>query len=449
MYEKYVWKPKEPVASMRLNNMEQGIENALTKESDIEMQKISSIDKQSLTGMTSGWVVFSGSKNKYIDGTVVSTLDPTNVNSGLMSPIFDSDNEHVKIDLQGIAETVPALTIQLVFRVGTTWNYEKKVTFEIAEDRRFDYQFQFSATWYKIYKNANAFRVLINNGSGVPSAGTITMTKLEVIEQDIEQLSIYDPYLVNILQKIDARLPLTHDDKELSYPFISSVDKKFKIRVDDNGVLSTLSTLPKKALFMGNSLLLGINQGTHGTERFGMCASSSKADFFGLTKQAILAKNPDATFTKLHVGALETGTKESDFTSYMTTNDTYFESDLDLIVLQIGDNLNTTERIDNFVNIFPELIKQLETKSPNARVVMAATYFGNVVQPIMSNLAYKYGVEIVPLGDLNTLDNRATKGMTITFDDGTTTTADDSWITHPGDNGHKLIAERIIKQLNM
>lgn len=450
VYEKTNWKSGDIISSEKLNNIESGIENSLTNESQIGLQKVVNSAKESLTGMTSGWALFSGSTIAYSNGSVVATLSSTNANSGLLAPIFKSNNNNVKVTIEGELSGLSTIAMQLGYQnTANAWKYDRKATITPESDGKFTYIFEFDAPWYAVYNDAKAFRILINNGSGAASAGTIKITKLSIIEQDIEQLSIYDPNLVNILGKIDARLPMNSDNEDTLFPFISHVGKKFKICINNAGELRTIQTIPNKVLFMGNSLLLGINQGDHGAINFGMCASSSKNDYYYYTTEAIKEKNNTAIFSKLHVGALETGTKQSDYDSYMSTNSDVFSSDLNLIILQIGDNVNTEERRNYFKMIYPQLIRDLSKKCPDSRIVTVGAFFGSVMQPVLNQLSQDYGTELVPLVDLNVTVNQGSKGMTITFDDGTTTTANDSWITHPGDKGHKLIAERIIKQLNM
>lgn len=450
MYEKHTWKTGDKITAEKLNNIENGVGSSLTPESEIGLQKIVSSEKQSLTGMTSGWALFSGATIAYSDGSVVANLSGTNANSGVLTPIFKSNNNHIKITVEAKITGVSAIAVQLGYQnSANTWKYDRKATIPTETDGEFSFSFEFDGPWYGVYNDAKAFRILINNGTGTATTGVIKVTSLSVIEQDIEQLSIYDSKLTTILGNIDSRLPMDSDDKELSFPFISHVGKKFKININSKGELSTLPTIPSKVLFMGNSLLLGINQGDHGEINFGMCASSSKADYYYHVTKAIKEKNNTAVFDKLHVGTLETGTKQSDYNAYMNANANQFSSDLDLIILQIGDNVNTDERRNYFKLIYPQLLKDISIKCPIARVVIVGAFFGSVMHPVLNQLSNEYGTELVPLVDLNVTTNQGVKNMVITFDDGFTTTADNSWITHPGDKGHKLIAERIIKQLNM
>ncbi|MGM0217651.1 hypothetical protein [Enterococcus sp. AZ126] len=450
MYEKHVWGPKEEIASALLNNIENGVENSLTTESELGLQKVVNTEKESLTGMTSGWALFAGATIAYSKGSVIATLSSTNANSGMLAPIFKSNSNFLKVSIEAEVTGIDSATVQLGYQnSANSWKYDRKGTVAAESGGKINYSFEFDAPWYAVYNDAKAFRILVNNGTGTANAGTIKITVLTIVEQDVEQLSIYDPSLTNILGNIDARLPKKSDDQQISFPFISHVGKKFKMNVNDIGELSAVPTIPNNVLFMGNSLLLGISQGDHGVSNFGMCASSSKADYYHHVTEAIKEKNSAVAFNKLHVGTLETGTKQSDYDAYMTANANQFSADLDLIILQIGDNINTEERRNYFKTIYPKLLRDLIFKCPNARIVTVGAFFGSVMQPILNELSNEYGAELVPLVDLNVTVNQGSKGMTITYDDDTTIIANDSWITHPGDKGHKLIAERIIKQLNM
>lgn len=73
-------------------------------------------------------------------------------------------------------------------------------------------------------------------------------------------------------------------------PMITSPNgTKFRLLVDNNGNLSTVSNIPKRVAVFGNSIL------SHPwLKGMGMAASAPDKDYFTLVKNYILSKNPSA-----------------------------------------------------------------------------------------------------------------------------------------------------------
>lgn len=96
------------------------------------------------------------------------------------------------------------------------------------------------------------------------------------------------------------------------------------------------------------------------------------------------------------------------------------------------------------------MISNIKSKSPNARIIWVDGWFNaKYTHDTIIKCCKKWCIPNVYISDLNTVSNQQTKGATITFDDGSTITAPDNYITHPGNNGFELIAERIIDVLDM
>jgi hypothetical protein len=68
---------------------------------------------------------------------------------------------------------------------------------------------------------------------------------------------------------------------------------------------------------------------------------------------------------------------------------------------------------------------------------------------MLSALSRKWAFPIVDIRDLNVTDIQSFSGAEYTLEDGTKAIVKDGWITHPGDEGMKKIAERIIDAIDM
>ena len=116
--------------------------------------------------------------------------------------------------------------------------------------------------------------------------------------------------------------------------------------------------------------------------------------------------------------------------------------------MQIGDNVGTDIRIKTFKDNFKILIEKIKAESPNARILLVGVWYGNNgLSDFIQQTAQDTGCEFVPIFSLNNYDNRAKVGDTITFNNGSTMTVPAKYASHPGDKGHKEIADAILAQL--
>lgn len=335
------------------------------------------------------------------------------------------------------------------------WHYTDNKT--ISSNTNFE--FVFDANYYKIYQSATKFRILIrpkNNALGV-----LTINSLEVNEiSDFELNELYDynfkEMMNNVFNHISGGGAQVSDNKFLTSPN----GDNFILNVNNNGVLSAINTTPNKVLFMGNSLLLGMNSSSSNKNYiYGMCASSPSKDYFYYVKQAILDKNNNCEFSKVHGAQFEQLATGSSFATLWNTTPNYytgeplsasFTSDLDLIIIQISDNINTEDRRNAFTQNADTFMNYVRTASPNARIIWVDGWFGySNTHSLIMNVCKKWNIENIAINDLHTTNNEGYSGQTYINGNGETATVSDNWITHPGDNGMESIANRIIETLNM
>jgi hypothetical protein len=207
----------------------------------------------------------------------------------------------------------------------------------------------------------------------------------------------------------------------------------------------------RNVLFIGNSLLLGLEC------RYGMCSSSPRNDYFYHVSQAISAEFPDCTFHKLHGSPIEHAETPEAFeeafykTENFYTKRPFVESltpDLDLIILQISDNVNTDAKIETFHKTAPLLLERMRKLCPHAEIVWVyGWYHKRQLNALLSRLFEDYDVEPADIRPLRYRANEAPHGQLYESIDGTKKVASDLWITHPGDNGMRMIGEMIVSIL--
>lgn len=230
--------------------------------------------------------------------------------------------------------------------------------------------------------------------------------------------------------------------------FRGNDNKFYKLQVI-NGKLSVDNVVPSNVVIIGNSL-------TSNTGLIGMNASDANHDYYHYVTEYIKSKNPNVQINpRTNVSSWEsvdttppTADREKVF------NDTIkplLSADTDLVIIQLGDNVNNDVRMSTLLNDAKELLQEIKSVSPKAEIYWVYGWFGGYdqVQTPIQNACNAEGATGINIADLNTKDNQGTMGSTFTGLDGKTYTVTDPGVAaHPGDKGHKAIADRIINNFD-
>lgn len=226
-------------------------------------------------------------------------------------------------------------------------------------------------------------------------------------------------------------------------PMITSPNgKKFRLIVDNDGNLSTASSIPNRVVIFGNSIL------SHPwLKGMGMAASAPDKDYFTIVKNYILSKNASAVVERGN-GA----DWESDPNNRRSTFDTKMKksltADTDIVILQFGDNLNTDEKRKNLETDIPNLVNWIRTSSPKCLIYWVGIYYASPefverIKRICSTIGvtfvdiYQYSKDAKYKSEMNKV---------LRLPDGSNYTITNPGVaSHPGDLGHKAIADEIIK----
>lgn len=226
----------------------------------------------------------------------------------------------------------------------------------------------------------------------------------------------------------------------------SSSGQKFILMVDNNGNLMAKSSVPTNVVVVGNSL-------TYNWGNFGLAASNPTLDWYAHVKDYILGVNPKAVFNRFGLGDWESSTSTAD-------RDTVFNNELkpalsndtDLVIVQLGDNINSDTKNATFGNDAKKLIQNIKTVSPKATVVWVATWYqsyANITTDVQSACESEGATYVAIHKIAQQSGNTSYIGATQTDADGNTRTIDNSGrASHPGDKGHKLIADEVIRNFD-
>lgn len=432
------WKDGDLITADRLNNQELGFQQIIEK-------------KKNLLKQSSEWSGF-GKASDLSESNDWYSANLSTSNDGILTSSFDSNSDSVNSTVSCKITGINTISLYLGYLVDGAWSYDWKTSAKAADDGSVSLSLTFDATYYAAHKNATKFRLLLTNlGSTSGFSGTLSIDDISVSEADIENTDIYDPTLVGVIKNIGGKISkLEENNQSVGSDTIVLGDKdgtKRKLQVGADGILQFVPTIPEHYIVLGNSITVGITDKPSGY--FGMCASSPTKDWAHVLDAEVLSHNASATHTTLDIVPLESATTQNDYDTYFSNIKGALRATTNLIIIQAGDNVNTSDRLNNFKIIFPQFLNSIRTSCPNARVVVVGTWFNSSsVLPVIKPISLKYGAEFITINDLNTTANQAVTGQTITYTDGSESIAPDGWITHPGDNGHFEIAKRVIEELN-
>lgn len=218
------------------------------------------------------------------------------------------------------------------------------------------------------------------------------------------------------------------------------------LMVDDNGNLMAKSSVPTNVVVVGNSL-------TYNWGNFGLAASNPTRDWYGLTKAYIANANPNAKFTRFGLGDWEGATTTADRdTIFNTQMKPSLTANTDLVIIQLGDNINSDAKNATFGTDAKKLIQNIKSVSPKATIMWVATWYqsyANITTDVQTACEAENAI-YVPIHNIAQESGHTSHiGAVQTDAEGNTRTIDsEGQASHPGDSGHQLIGEAVIRSFD-
>ncbi|MBB1070677.1 SGNH/GDSL hydrolase family protein [Limosilactobacillus sp. RRLNB_1_1] len=244
----------------------------------------------------------------------------------------------------------------------------------------------------------------------------------------------------------DAKKQLNNNNSKKMNTISTPNGKSYRLVVANDGSLSAVSTIPSSVTIFGNSL-------TYEHGKIGMAASDANHDWYHYVTDYIKGKNSsvkinDRTNMSIWESAISTADREKIFNDSIKP---FLSADTDLVIIQLGDNVNTAEKKATFAHDVGELLQQIHAVSPKAQVYWVYGWFGNypeIFTPIQ-NACDNNGATGIDIHDLNKSGNTSYVGATRTGLDGSTwQITNPGEAAHPGDQGMKAIADRVISNFD-
>ena len=247
------------------------------------------------------------------------------------------------------------------------------------------------------------------------------------------------------------------DSSSISNVGISESGERIAYVYSASGERLEVPRVPKRVLFVGNSLVFGMNGG-----RYGMCASAPDKDYYHYVTDHIRKYSSDCEFHKLYGSAYEHSENVEMFDDWYYNDcglasaegisaESKFNLDNDLIFLQLGDNVNTDEKEKNFKATADILIERIKKASPRARIVWIHGWYNRArTNDFIKSLANRWRIERIDIGNVRCIEAESHIGaLYLDVTTGERKEVSERWISHPGDLGMKKIAGKIIDLLKL
>jgi len=199
----------------------------------------------------------------------------------------------------------------------------------------------------------------------------------------------------------------------------------------------------QNVLVIGNSITLGF--GTHG-----MASSAVDTDYYYLLNQYLAEKNPKVQMKRIPGFRWEGGKSTEDRNRFLEeTLRPELEEGYDLLIIQLGDNVNTPEKLATFANDAEEMLKVVRDVRPEIRVLWVFGRYNLSNATVIRQACKKYDAEYVDISIVST-DKKYQAELNSEYEkeDGTIGIIENPGVaSHPNDVAMKVISELIIEQL--
>ena len=231
---------------------------------------------------------------------------------------------------------------------------------------------------------------------------------------------------------------------KISGVMVSPNGSQFVMQVSNNGEIVAVPKIPSNILYVGNSLLLGF-----GT--FGMAASNSNEDYYHYVNEYLTSLGKVLSTDRLQGSGYE-GTTSSDQQDTWLNNTLLpkLNENLELVIIQLGDNVNTDERVSAFENGTKKMIRFIREHAPKSRVAWVGEWYSSSIkQTYISNACVECGATFIDISKLpNVSGNKSYVGAKYVTDDGVEHEITNSGVaSHPSSQGMRQIADIIIDVL--
>ena len=258
---------------------------------------------------------------------------------------------------------------------------------------------------YSTLDTSKPIKIMFTNGGSEVSDFTVSNLVLKSLVTAQGYIPEYQSAkMYEALDNIVKSIPDIPENTFLTSPN----GDRWMLTIDNAGNLGTKSITPLKSAFIGNSLIAGWST-------FGMSALDNEHDYYYHVTNKISTIKPTATFHRLSNGNLEHSENQNDFETAFNAIKPYLTQDIELIVIQLGDNVNTNAKYIQFTKqggSFDTMINWMRTNCPNSRIIWVGTWYPTLHDWLVTACKNKK-IEFVDILPLSTYSNKARLGQVV------------------------------------
>lgn len=191
-----------------------------------------------------------------------------------------------------------------------------------------------------------------------------------------------------------------------------------------------------------NCLFLG-NEITDNYTGIGYGATEEKLDYYNLTKSRLKDTFKNVNINRINITEWEKAEdvdKEGWIEQNLKQNDV---KNLDLVILQFGDNFNTNSNIENSIK---QLVEYIQKNSPNVEIMFISPWFNkNDVYRKLPSICDELGIIFIDISDLAKDDEYKTPIEEDFIDDNGE--VQKKVVYYPNNSAMQIISNRIIERL--
>ena len=389
-------------ARNEIRNVKNGIgeSNVLLSKAENYVDVLEITEKSKITryGHSSGVVEHTGESVHYSIATAS--------NGGFFTEPFSTDSFALQITNLSFDLSVTTGSVR-VWLYGTTksgGDYANVIAYATQGHNSISIDF----AYYDVYTTLDIgkpIKFLVTNGGEEISDFTVSSFVFKSLVTSQKYAEEYtEAKLCEMLDNIAGMIPAIPEQT-----YIKSPDgNKWLLTISNTGEIGATKVTPHKSAFIGNSLLMGWST-------FGMAASDDEHDYYYHVTSRIHELDNSASYTHLSNGNLEHSTNSTDFNTAWNAIKQYLTSDLDLICIQLGDNVNTSAKEAQFEGSggsFETMVSWIHTNCPNTRLIWVGTWYPSIHNWLVS-ACESNNVEFVDILPLSTTENKAELGDVI------------------------------------
>ena len=295
-------------------------------------------------------------------------------NTWSYSPLFVPNGSNlVQVKFKAELTRGGGFTGNITVRVANSTSAAGKYLFLGTVGASGDYEFKFDPAYYNVYEGFTNFYIwFLNDNMTAGQSVSLKMTDLEVFEylDSVNASNIEGENVKELFESTDSVITDLKSQLINKPPVVDADGTKYEIAVS-NGNIVALPIIPNKAAYIGNSLLSAFG--------YGMAASEAQYDYYNRINSFITSINPTFVFSKVNNFGYESAETEGQLVTAINAIVSALVGDENLVVIQLGDNVNNTARnlIFNGGGCL-RLLQAVREKCPLARVVWMGMWYSSV-----------------------------------------------------------------------